>query len=188
MHCLKGSAADLNNMCRCFPNFDSALLGDVVTAVGLQAYNGSSTLYSSTFGSASQRLQRYIADIHKGILIILVSGECHALLTCYCGCVSEACHHAAANARAACRAVLHHNNKALCPVQQGQQFSAASLLMEAFIATQCSCLPLQSVSEDAHVASLPLVSRIASDRQTCIILIQDCWLSVNKVAKSYQMT
>ncbi len=72
------SAADTNNMCRCFPDFDSALLADVVTAVGLKAYNGSSTLYSSTFGSASQRLQRYIADIHKGILIILVSGKCPA--------------------------------------------------------------------------------------------------------------
>jgi len=72
------SAADLNNLCRCFPDFDSALLADVVTAVGLKAYNGSSTLYSSTFGSASQRLQRYIADIHKGILIILVSGMCPA--------------------------------------------------------------------------------------------------------------
>ena len=105
------SAADTNNMCRCFPDFDSALLADVVTAVGLKAYNGSSTLYSSTFGSASQRLQRYIADIHKGILIILVSGECHALLTCHCGCVSEACHHAATTAHAACRAVLC-NNKA----------------------------------------------------------------------------
>ena len=71
-------AADLINTCRCFPNFDSALLADVVTAVGLKAHNGSSTLYSSTFGSASQRLQRYIADIHKGILIILVSGMCPA--------------------------------------------------------------------------------------------------------------
>ncbi len=50
------------------------------------------------------------------------------------------------------------------PVQQGQEFSAASPLMGVSSATQCSCLPLQSVSEDAHVDSLPLVSRIASDR------------------------
>ncbi|DBA72774.1 hypothetical protein WJX79_010106 [Trebouxia sp. C0005] len=64
----------VDHLNRCFPNFDSALLADVVTAAGLQAYNGSATLYSSTFASASQRLQRYIADIHKGILIILVAG------------------------------------------------------------------------------------------------------------------
>jgi len=50
------------------------LLADVVTAVGLKNYTGDESLYSSTFSSASQRLQRYIADIHKGILIILVSG------------------------------------------------------------------------------------------------------------------
>jgi len=183
------SAADLNNLCRCFPDFDSALLADVVTAVGLKAYNGSSTLYSSTFGSASQRLQRYIADIHKGILIILVSGECHALLTCHCGCVSEACHHAAANARAACRAVLHHNNKALCPVQQGQQFSAASLLMEAFIATQCSCLPLQSVSEDAHVASLRQTNLYHTHSRLLAICQQSCQeLSIDMSCPSWHTT
>ena len=47
-----------------------------MTVLGLDAYNYSSeaSLYSKSFGSSGQRLQRYIADIHKGILIILVSG------------------------------------------------------------------------------------------------------------------
>lgn len=62
-------------MClRCFPAFDSALLSEVVTVLGLDSYSYSSSLYSKSFGSSGQRLQRYIADIHKGILIILVSG------------------------------------------------------------------------------------------------------------------
>ena len=48
----------------------------MVTVLGLDAYDYSSeaSLYSKSFGTSGQRLQRYIADIHKGILIILVSG------------------------------------------------------------------------------------------------------------------
>lgn len=42
-------------------------------------------------------------------------------------------------------------------------------------------LPLQIVSKDAHADSLPLVSCIASDRQTCIVPIQDCWVLSMKV-------
>lgn len=69
--------------CRCFPAFDSATLSEVVTVLGLRNYSSSSaaSLYSKSFGSSGQRLQRYIADIHKGILIILVSGLLlHSLL------------------------------------------------------------------------------------------------------------
>ena len=52
------------------------MLSEVVTVLGLDAYNYSSeaSLYAKSFGSSGQQLQRYIADIHKGILIILVSG------------------------------------------------------------------------------------------------------------------
>ncbi len=102
------------------------------------------------------------------------------LVTWRCGCVSEACHHAATTAHAACRAVLHNS---MATTSSAAESGVLSSMMRVPSATQCSCLPLPSVSRYAHVDSLPLVSRIASDRQTCIILIQDCLVSVNKDAQ-----
>lgn len=99
--CMLSILSSLIFFCRCFPAFDSATLSEVVTVLGLRNYSSSSaaSLYSKSFGSSGQRLQRYIADIHKGILIILVSG---LLLRS-----SAAMHHVSYHAMP-CHTIPHH--------------------------------------------------------------------------------
>ncbi|KAL3136905.1 hypothetical protein ABBQ32_006513 [Trebouxia sp. C0010 RCD-2024] len=72
--CYPVLVATVDHLNRCFPSFEPALLSQVATSSGLAVYKSNSSLFSSSFSSAGDRLQRYIADIHKGILIILVSG------------------------------------------------------------------------------------------------------------------
>ena len=77
---------------RCFPAFEPGLLNEVVSSAGLAPYNTSTSLFSGSFSSASERLQRYIADIHKGILIILVSGSIlHQCCFCRVPCCGLIC-------------------------------------------------------------------------------------------------
>ena len=62
--------------CRCFPTFDDALTADIISSVTGRSANVSSarSTFASTFNKPGARLQRYIADIYKGILIIVAAG------------------------------------------------------------------------------------------------------------------
>ena len=69
--------------CRCFPSFDNALTADIINSVTGGSANVSSarSTFASTFNKPGARLQRYIADIYKGILIVVAAGgSCHGQL------------------------------------------------------------------------------------------------------------
>ena len=76
MHAVQPEHFFLPGACRCFPSFDDALTADIISSVTGRSANVSSarSTFASTFNKPGARLQRYIADIYKGILIIVAAG------------------------------------------------------------------------------------------------------------------
>ena len=75
-HAVQPEHSFLPDACRCFPSFDDALTADIISSVTGRSANVSSarSTFASTFNKPGARLQRYIADIYKGILIIVAAG------------------------------------------------------------------------------------------------------------------
>lgn len=61
---------------RCFPKFNATLLAHTLSIGGDSSVDFSSKVSSlkDNFGGSGERLQRYVGDISKGWLIIVVSG------------------------------------------------------------------------------------------------------------------
>ena len=65
---------------RCFPKFDADLRQNLTGELGSSLTSSTFSAVKEEFGGTGERVQRYVADITKGWLIIFVGGLCTAVL------------------------------------------------------------------------------------------------------------